>query len=292
MQKKIIRAFGLVLILIGLVSCSSRSTPNPTATIQAPASTTNIVFDTPTKEATSTGTLAPTITIAPSPTYPPISTLTSEEAITISNIFVQDQECKLPCWNGLTPGVSSDTEIPGFFSRLGIDIQNTPPEQRLDGKYFQYGSFDAFPSVNPNNQPLVTVEWENGVVTSIEIDWFSIPSHSSFGALESTIGRPDSIVLEHGGGEGFWYGIFLQYNNFDLWLYYSGFATSNKGVHSACINGDEEPQLIVYITTDDLEARQNLYSEYRAWGEQIGLSDEDVFNLLVDKEQCVRLPIP
>ncbi|HUI88627.1 MAG TPA: hypothetical protein VLX61_07850 [Anaerolineales bacterium] len=36
--------------------------------------------------------------------------------------ILTDKPCKVPCWNGLTPGKSTPTEVQQFMNRLGTEV--------------------------------------------------------------------------------------------------------------------------------------------------------------------------
>ncbi len=125
-------------ICIGIVSCvllvgcsgnvppspaSPLNTEKPSGSLVPPKST---LTETPTSSPhpTETPTPVPSPTI-PAPTItwvvPAVQTLDAETINKLAVIPSGLEECFPPCWNGLTPGESPPSDIPGFYAQFGID---------------------------------------------------------------------------------------------------------------------------------------------------------------------------
>ena len=129
-------------ICILLVGCSSKSSPEVTATSTFSRSLPPTW--TPTLTLTSTFTLAPTITtptatISPTltptitPTLPPsltpLPTIDIDElAIKFEILLATNGHCRLPCFWGITPGITSTAELHQFAQQFPtdlVDIENS-----------------------------------------------------------------------------------------------------------------------------------------------------------------------
>ncbi len=75
--------------------------------------------------------LTRTVIFIPSATLTPhpIRELSDAEKLKMMDLLNYTGDCKLPCWNGITPGFSRIEEAQGFFARLGYDIGPWPPKE-------------------------------------------------------------------------------------------------------------------------------------------------------------------
>ena len=88
-----------ILISLILVGCSA-NTPVPAATATNAPTQTLVPTETPIPPTA-------TLTLTPSTTWTRVPTLDMDQAYNaLQNIFEGDEECQLPCWAGITPGVT------------------------------------------------------------------------------------------------------------------------------------------------------------------------------------------
>jgi hypothetical protein len=95
-----------------LVACGAREANPPLNGAARPeAVATATIAVTPTAVVAKTATVAPTVAsspITPQPTLPPTPTLTpDEETALLTTLIDNDADCPLPCWWGITPGVTA-----------------------------------------------------------------------------------------------------------------------------------------------------------------------------------------
>ena len=149
--------------------------PKPTDTRPVPANTQTLP-PTPTATQVSTKTPAPTPTVTW--TLEPLVTLSQEDAIRELDYLNESENCRLPCWHGLTPGVSNKDEVPIFLRTFGIDTSSKEPQ--LDGDYYwlggivpNYPKFSGFPEARQG----VWVGWKDDAVKIVKIKGLSNQSN-------------------------------------------------------------------------------------------------------------------
>jgi hypothetical protein len=133
----------------------------------------------------------------------------SEPALRDLVFLREDVSCRLPCWNGLTPGVSNPIDIANFFARLGIDpVGLTPidirlipdsPWSRSVGTELEYGSTIGTTAIRVGLDS-VSVDWSpfDGSVQAIRISLWR-PEGFDIRSLLSSLGRPDAVLMDHAG---------------------------------------------------------------------------------------------
>ena len=145
----------ILLTLIGLIGTAlSSCLPEhwETSTMEAPTS----VMVSPTMEegeSAQTPTATPKLTVASLPSPTRVPTFTEEEARAyFQNIYKDNGGCELPCWWGITPGVSSEEEMILIFSKLDspriIQYENDLGEKVTKYQYsFEVPVNEKFPLV-------------------------------------------------------------------------------------------------------------------------------------------------
>ncbi|MEO7841031.1 MAG: hypothetical protein ABIU06_16950 [Anaerolineales bacterium] len=146
----------LMVFSLQIVSACSRSTqPEIVEKTPSPKNTEVVITQTP----------IPTLTLTPTPSVIPLPTLTSQEKIDqVAEIQTSNGGCNLPCWWGITPGVTTWDDA---FTRLGpLAVENL--EFKVEnGAVMHYLEFPFQPR---NIIPDIFVQ-ENGVVDVILLDW-------------------------------------------------------------------------------------------------------------------------
>ena len=102
-----------ITILLAITLLTTCSPPAPTATEQPEPISTPTNTSTPTFEAT----------IIPDPTWTPLPTLSADEAIALAEeLYATNAGCRLPCWWGIMPGVTTWEETRQFYETFATEI--------------------------------------------------------------------------------------------------------------------------------------------------------------------------
>jgi hypothetical protein len=199
------------------------ATPNPSLTPSKTFTPTKLSF--PTR----------TFTTTPAPTWTQLPTLSSAEAETkITDLLLHNADCLLPCWWGITPGVTTWNEAKQFLEAF-TDIEG-PSLQGADDKLYKAYSSYFYLGGKKYLISLITVD-------EIVVDIGLLPDVTKFGQqlpnLLSNNGVPDQIWIapmpETPGGP--WFYLLLYYSEQGILAQYSGEAsllikTGNDGSRS------------------------------------------------------------
>jgi hypothetical protein len=238
--------------------------------------------------------VTPTVTKTP---YP-ILTLTSSEKMKIMNYLEEKPGCSLPCWNGLTPGVSSSDEIQGFFARLGFDFGEwDPPDKEAQAGEWLIELHD-FPKGTYSSTALVfLVKWSNGLVDYVGFDLWDHPEQFTIAKIAKSIGVPAEIKVAEQQGE-FYYLLFL-YPNKNLAILFHGKRTfprpTDQLPFDICIENRDHQSIESWFYSDDeyANAVTDRYSKsggWLNWSKALGVSVEDLFQQLQQPGKCIASP--
>lgn len=163
--------------------------PSATATVLPPSVTpTSTITPTPTKIATPTRT----------PTWTPIPTLHSEEAFQkILDLYANNGGCQLPCWWGITPGVTTWREAREILGPLGS----------VQGPFTKTGNIEKYDTSFVVPETIDTTGlgffetdfWvEDGIVKAISTNssWIGKKFDYSLPGILKTLGMPDEVWME------------------------------------------------------------------------------------------------
>ncbi len=147
-------------------------------------------------------------------TRPPVATralaptIAAPDAITTAQLEQRldpfgNPACKLPCYNGLTPGQGDFQATLDFFRKLGISPVDMIPgdyESAMDGTGRLAASLlrttDIEQAVQAGyNPPRVDVALQNNQVRSIAVNWPSYPPNLVIAKVMQQMGAPDVIKL-------------------------------------------------------------------------------------------------
>src|SRR5512138_2325272 len=107
---------------VSVLLCASGCTPKSTASsTQVPPSPLERLTNP--SQVTPSPTLKPTTTTTPTlpATFTPVPTLTTKQAQTkIRELFETNGRCKLPCWWGITPGISANDAFYNFIQSIAM----------------------------------------------------------------------------------------------------------------------------------------------------------------------------
>lgn len=236
---------------------------------------------TPTPEPSLTPVIDPTSTSTPRP----VVTLTKDEARGISNVLEGTTSCKLPCWLGLTPGVSTFSDIHNFVATLGIDFR--------EEEYDKLGGWIGFFIPNSKNDQIavgktsVDIYWENGIVNSVVIYLDEIPKFLSVDEQLEQLGYPDSIYIHAPYTD--WMGFILEYRKYGLI-----FALDSKTSSQATICLGDSLKKDLTLVLYNPENPVNIYDQPNLFGELVWetyddpeYSIEEIMGRIINNE-CVH----
>lgn len=288
-------------LLVGLVAaCSPMDNPSGLVASETPplpaenTSTPTVITPTETPFVTSTPVVTPTVTKTP---YP-ILTLTSSQKLEIMNYLEEKPGCPLPCWNGLTPGVSSSDEIQGFFARLGFDFGEwDSPDQAQAGE--RMIELQDFPKGTYSSTLLtLLVKWSKGLVDYIAFNYWDHPEQFTIDKIAKNIGIPAEIKVAEQQGEG--YQILFMYPKKNLLIIIHGkriFARpADQLPFDICIeNRDHQAIESWFLSNDEYTNAVNnryssMYGGWLNWSKALGVSVEDLFQQLQQPGKCIPSP--
>ncbi len=147
---------------------------------------------------TSTPTITPvrtsTVPVRLTPTIQP--TYTHEERkMVLRDLYKNNGGCKLPCWWGFTPGITSWAEASGLLGKLATRIYDSPTVEDIS-------FYEIFIPPDDLGSPIEREYWQlyklkNGVIESIEIGILNIDHYTLENLLEE-YGPPDEIWVRTG----------------------------------------------------------------------------------------------
>lgn len=294
----------LVIISMGLVEC----TPNITSS--------SLTTSTTQRTSTITPNLSPTISLTPTLSFTPttFSTLPPDQQEKNIKALLGTNQCDLPCWWGITPGVTSRVDAEQIYRNLiGANLEEVI-SPKLNGFILYDGMLN---SQLPNED--INFEFEfftlDNVIQYIQINSNGTKSTPPFKTIwgnlapervVSALGVPSRIKLRisYNPGEGQITSaillIYLFYDKQGILLEYAVVDTFTKPVYSICPTfGDSGNtanylQIILKSPTDgktiesyDGAYNPNLNVDLK---DATGITPEDFYNLFIQsgKPICIN----
>lgn len=302
MRMELVRSTIATLSLLALGMTTSSCLPVAATRIAPTQSPLSPPMSGPTQAATTASAKVPstigTATSTPppqgsTPSPFPVATLSASQAEDLGNFLVSTGDCELPCWNHLTPGRSTPSEVPGFFASLGIDVYGEQPFQyqnirELDGEFTAYPP-ETFP-------PTIKVTWENSYVESIFIMWNQYPEFTTPKSLLAKLGEPNAIQIVFAGGEaGSFYNILFVYDGARTTVILSGFGRfASDGTQEVCLSQSEKitASTLLLAASQSVQGIMNYHGflgdeTYFDWPSISGFSKEEIVHSLMDPTSCV-----
>lgn len=223
----------------------------------------------------------------PTQTYTlfPVATPTIDERMPRIDVLSGGMGCELPCWLGLTPGVSLFDDISPFAAKLGLEFHENL-YQKVDGTAI----LDLTDSDNNKNEKTISVyiNWKKGIVSSIIIQQHFLNENSAFlriERLQNQAGFPDQIYLW--GPYGKWMGFILGYSK-EGFIFALNSATTKQA--TICLGDSlKEKELIIELYDPkqqvDVGSQNNLFGDF-VWKTQAdsGYSAKEILDRIVTKE--------
>jgi len=155
----------------------------PTTTLIPVPSLTPTDRPVPTLTSMSTQTLSPSLT--PLPTIPSGEWRRKSEVLLATN-----GGCRLPCFWGLTPGVTTNAELEQFFDQFPSDA----PEGILDGQHKRYTFF--YFTARTGDSPWSVSFWTDPQkLTSIFLDWETAQYSFPLAKILNDYGLPEQVYI-------------------------------------------------------------------------------------------------
>ena len=197
-------------------------------------------------------------------------------------------DCQLPCWNGLTPGLSTEEEISPFFQKFGLDAESAIGARCID--------LSNYPAGNASRtDPQICVFSNDGVVNRMQLLNWSHPEQFTPRRINIILGIPDKIFIPTAPME--------DPERFGLILFYP-----EKGV-SLEIQGKLDRELQGYLCISDRrfqwgtvtffsdDQRFSLIQEYQSnpqayvdWAQLRGQPVQQLYDALIDPNRCLPYP--
>jgi hypothetical protein len=272
---------------------SSESTVEPIVTA-VPARLTSTRTPVPTliPSQTLTPTRLPVIT----PTFYPIQTLSIHQKLSIMDFLEGTKDCQIPCWNGLTPGVSSSSEIQGYFARLGYVFPPSNFDFSLESGEYSQEIRDNFPPGSLlRSWFYVNVQWSGGIVSSLGFGEWDHPEQVTTSRISEVLGTPQRILVYQ--EEGYRYRILYDYPNRNSYIIITGdrklTSTPKDLPFSLCINNPKRQTFrTIFYSEDTAKEYEKEYNQFPwlDWSSLLKISTEELFKKLQQPDICLPSP--
>lgn len=198
-------------------------------------------------------------------------------------------QCRMPCWLGIRPMVTTDTELQQWL----VDIGLSGKAERTE---YDTGTTVLIHSVNPTgvfprNARLVTLLLDQGNLDTIAVDGIPVarPIRAELDDLIILLGLPDHITLDWTPGDSVvTYGLSFIWLSRELAVNYSEIAkdvTIDGNLTTAvCLPEDATGSLSIRITP---ALRHTSYNDYHNLAEMRGLTEEELLVQLLAPASCI-----
>ena len=316
---KITLGFGIIMLCVFLFGCTaSDETPVSTA-VSAESTGSPVPSKTASPTATNTMTPSsshtlvpstPTPTITPTMTSTSLPTLTEEERLTFTQeLFRTNAGCKLPCWWGVIPGVTTWSEVEAFLGYMGAISGIYALD---DGSiYHGTGGFDvhSLEGVIANNIGFLERE---GLIELINIRSEGYSNPAAF-QEQWALFSPQRVIEEYGVPSRVWlesnsggpvtkgraagYTLWIFYDQLDFLILYNGYGKFEPTLHFCprFENGEDIRFLKMYLQSPDnpnpIEETAGIigleidpYPNVQSIEEAAGISTTEFYTLFTQEE--------
>ena len=289
MTKLVFRIFSLFVLIFSLFGCNpvKKSVTPTSAVIPLPPQWT----ETPPPVIKIPSTIQPTSTVVSSPTFTPypLQTISADQASSIFSLLNLNSACSLPCWNDLSPGLSTSLDIHGFFARLGFEFTYEILEEGLG---IQSSSRYVIPNYPDAYSYNVEVVMSDKDVIRIELFFTEIPPILHPISITNALGGPEDVFLSVESAEGPpIYTIILDYPSLNTAFIYSGWTTIRPGIN-VCLNRSEDVFSGVQLYSSEFDATTLVRyppGEFLSPEEIADISTIKFIDDLTNPNSCIRL---
>jgi hypothetical protein len=291
MKNRFFITLGLSLFLAQASACGGSLQPDPSPNPMTP---TSMQFVIPTVTAALTSKPA---TITP----PPLPTMLPEEREThLLEYFNNPGECKLPCWLGITPGITAFSEFQVTIQQLGL--RHSPATLNLSRRQkVELGGLD-YESKQVLNDITLIVE-PGGVISEIEGILHAYLNPANFSETWNTLdikqilldyGTPSSISIltdynDAAGRVG--YSIQVYYTEQGFAVYYGG-GTDYQSVVNICPHLKDYQLITIAFSLqappfeEKADSPQGFYTELKT-----EFDIDELYALFTDQTgSCLKVP--
>lgn len=279
----------------------------------------------------SLSTMTPTMLIASPTNIPtqPISTPDLSAYLTrvaqidqnrINELITTNAGCNLPCWWGITPGLTTLSETDRLMRELGAfgSALRNQGVRLPDGSALHEVGFDL---ANPRESISIQFGEKNDIVQSLHIDISAFAGNQedaldfrywdnySLNQIFEKYGKPDRVwlkntpfVIEPPPSDMALYGLFVFYDNLKFLLIYSGIAKIEDPIF-ICPNFDENGQvgdMNIHLVSPSKEIALEEYAGFKLdrqeesmlpIEEATGFSVSEFYSLFLSGTRCFETPL-
>jgi hypothetical protein len=255
-----LKILALALGIFWVVGCVPENMPVDTTTTIVATNTLTIPFPTPSPTETITPTPKPTLVIPTATLYlTPFPTFSLEQSIAeFSRLYKSNNGCRLPCWLGITPGISTWTETRQFaeqFDSWGFGINKADVHITKSIPYETY----AWPVDHPGDAdyaPSVYLEVQNNIVVAILIDSevasYSFPVHK----LLNDYGQPNQLLIKTSKSpeipSAYFVSVYVVYEDEYIQAAYDFVGDGSKNPVSVCLYNVQMQPMILWSSSQEL----------------------------------------
>jgi hypothetical protein len=206
-------------------------TNEPTGAVQ--------VTPTPAPSATSLPTTTPTENPTPTVTWTPLPTLPPEESRErVSDLFLNNAGCRLPCWWGMTPGQTDWNTARQFLETFVIEIKQRGDDGEEQGSPTSRAGYTIYYESESGEKPNFYVYVENGTINEILTGGLGTQTSFRLNQLLASYGPPDEVFIktypDTSSGAPPPFGFILYYGQSHFWAQFDMDGEVVGGLVKAC----------------------------------------------------------
>ena len=298
------------IILLLLAGCRSGIHLTPTIRLPTPSlssiNTATTVKITPvtTWTATPSSTITkplsrtPTLTVKPPSTWTPLPTIPTEEAGEfIVDLYVHNMNCKLPCWWGAVPGVTSWESVEQFLNTFVAEITTGEDIPGLYGIQHHGIHYKILDNPSPGSTGYFV---RDGTIYKLVISPEGTELSYQLNQLLATYGEPDEILLQgwpYNDDRQPHFALLIIYDQKGILARYQGDAEFTSTQKMRMCPKKTGPKLILwapgFVTVESLIAHENeIWSapDFQPIQDTTNLDVKAFYQKMLDPEACFETP--
>jgi len=275
--------FTALLFSLVLVACAARETAMPLPT----ASPVAIASPTRTSTAVPLPSITPTVTRTATPVWIPLPTLAPEQAEeAIMELLRTNGNCRLPCWFGVVPGVTTWSEARRIFEPFATIEDNWRTKVMVQGEYQILSDHSViFQVPGEERESGGSISDQGGIVATIFVGPNAARNGGFvFSRLLSEYGKPDQVHLDivaHVPEPGIPFDLILYYPEQNILLYYQLEGDNDGG--SLCVDlKGASPRMFFWSDESNWEVPYDELPLWAAFGDRFPVEIEKVTDYSVE----------